>query len=379
VLVVGNSAGLGAGGAIIEPGFVTMNRVRFINNQAGLSSGGVLNQGVLTLVNAVFAGNQANGSGGALLLTDGSAFLTNVLIHGNVAGGEGGGIGANDRLLTLTNTTIAGNRSSDDGGGLHADMANEVTITNSIIADNSSDAMGDQVFVADASTPTYAFSLVAGANLGGSNLPGATDPAFVSPVAASDAPTTSGNYRLQGGSPVLDQGNNDALEDSITTDLDGNPRFVDGNNDTTATVDLGPYERDVRAPSAITLSDATVVEDSADGSRVGTLTCTDSEPGDTTTLSLLDNAAGRFAISGNELQVGNGSLLDYEVATSHDITVRCTDSNNLSITETFTIAVENVPEPGDGDDDDNGDDGGNGGDDGNGNERSKLYLFLIQS
>jgi hypothetical protein len=226
-------------------------------------------------------------------------------------------------------------------------MANEVTITNSIIAGNSSAATGDQVFIIDNSTPTYEYSLVAGENPGGTNLSGSTDPAFVNPVAASSAPTTSGNYRLQAGSPVIDQGDNSALMSGITTDLDDNPRIVDGDANSTATVDLGPYERDVRAPTAITLSDDTVVEDSADGSRVGTLTCTDPESGDTTTLSLLDNAGGRFAISGSELQVGTGSLLDYESATSHEITVRCTDSNNLSIAETFTITVENVPEPGD--------------------------------
>jgi hypothetical protein len=295
----------------------------------------------------VVAGNQVNGDGGALFINDGSVGLTNVLIHGNRAGDEGGGISANDRILRLTNTTIAGNRSTDDGGGLHAAMAGDITITNSIIAGNSSDATGDQVFIIDNSTPAYEFSLVEGENPGGTNLSGNIDPTFVSPVAASSAPTTSGNYRLQAGSSVIDQGDNSALMSGITTDLDGNSRLVDGDADNIATVDLGPYERDVRAPTAITLSDDTVVEDSADGSRVGTLTCTDPESGDTTTLSLLDNAGGRFALSGSELQVGTGSLLDYESATSHEITVRCTDSNNLSIDEIFTITVVNVLEPGD--------------------------------
>lgn len=46
------------------------------------------------------------------------------------------------------------------------------------------------------------------------------DPRFVAPVAASSAPTTTGDYRLQFGSPAID-GN--SLSVTVATDLDGKP------------------------------------------------------------------------------------------------------------------------------------------------------------
>ncbi len=66
------------------------------------------------------------------------------------------------------------------------------------------------------------------------------EPHFAAPSAATDAPTTAGNYRLQPDSAVIDKGNNAAV--TATTDLDGKPRIVDGSNAGTAVVDMGAYE-----------------------------------------------------------------------------------------------------------------------------------------
>ncbi len=62
--------------------------------------------------------------------------------------------------------------------------------------------------------------------------------------------------------------------------------------------------------------------------------------------SLTDNAGGRFAIDANtgEITVANGSLLDSETASSHNITVRVTDAAGLTYDEAMTIAVANVNE-----------------------------------
>jgi hypothetical protein len=49
------------------------------------------------------------------------------------------------------------------------------------------------------------------------------------------------NYRLKGGSPVVDVGTNSA-PDLPSKDLGGNPRIVNGNDGSTAIVDMGAYE-----------------------------------------------------------------------------------------------------------------------------------------
>ena len=95
-----------------------------------------------------------------------------------------------------------------------------------------------------------------------------------------------------------------------------------------------------RAPTNISLSASTVYENSPGGTVVGTLTATDPDAGNTHTFSLTDNAAGRFQVVGNQLQVAAGAILDQAVAPSHSITVRATDQGGLSFSKTFTISVE---------------------------------------
>jgi hypothetical protein len=52
---------------------------------------------------------------------------------------------------------------------------------------------------------------------------------------------SNGNYRLKAGSLAIDAGDNSA-PDLPLKDLAGKPRIVDGNNDGTATIDIGAYE-----------------------------------------------------------------------------------------------------------------------------------------
>ena len=56
--------------------------------------------------------------------------------------------------------------------------------------------------------------------------------------------------------------------------------------------------------------------------------------------------AGRFAINATsgQITVANGSLLDYETATSHSITVRMTDQGGLTFDKAFTVSLSDVNE-----------------------------------
>jgi VCBS repeat-containing protein len=96
------------------------------------------------------------------------------------------------------------------------------------------------------------------------------------------------------------------------------------------------------APTDMALSHAVVPENSSGGTVVGSLSDTDPDTGDSAAFTLLDDAGGRFAISGDTLVVANGALLDFEQNTSHSVTVRVTDSGGLTFDKAFTIAIADV-------------------------------------
>ena len=99
-------------------------------------------------------------------------------------------------------------------------------------------------------------------------------------------------------------------------------------------------------PDDLALDHASVVENAADGTVVGTITGSDVDAGDTLSYSLADDAGGRFAIDAatGEITVTDGSLLDYEAAASHDVTVTVTDVAGATYDETFTVNVDDVSE-----------------------------------
>ena len=100
------------------------------------------------------------------------------------------------------------------------------------------------------------------------------------------------------------------------------------------------------APTNATLSGNSAAENAANGTVVGTVTGVDPDAGATFSYSLTNNAGGRFAINAStgQITVANGTLLDYEAATSHDVTVRVTDQGGLTFDKTFTLALTNVNE-----------------------------------
>lgn len=96
-----------------------------------------------------------------------------------------------------------------------------------------------------------------------------------------------------------------------------------------------------RAPTDIALSASTIAEDAELGAVVGALTATDPEM-DTVTFSMVDDAGGRFGISDTNLIVTG--VLDFETATSHNITIRATDAGGATYDELFVITVTDVSE-----------------------------------
>lgn len=99
-----------------------------------------------------------------------------------------------------------------------------------------------------------------------------------------------------------------------------------------------------QAPTDVSLSNDTVPENSPNGTLVGTLSTSDVDGGDSHAYTLLDDAGGRFTLSGDQLLVADGSLLDFEASSSHQVLVRTTDLGGSSFDRVLTITVEDVNE-----------------------------------
>src|SRR5262249_2845110 len=104
------------------------------------------------------------------------------------------------------------------------------------------------------------------------------------------------------------------------------------------------------APTDISTNPTTPVvpENSPTDTFVADLSTSDPDlgrEGDAFTYTMVNSAGGRFKIVGSQIRVDNGTLLDFETATSHTIRVRTTDLANAFFEKDFTIQVSDVFEP----------------------------------
>ena len=97
------------------------------------------------------------------------------------------------------------------------------------------------------------------------------------------------------------------------------------------------------SPTDITMPGGSVAENSAAGTLVATLSTVDPDAGETFSYSIQGGSA-LFEIVGDEVRVKAGADIDYETATSHDITVEVTDAAGATYSETITINVQDVQE-----------------------------------
>lgn len=233
----GNAASCG-GGLYSDRGRLALTNCTFSGNLA--SNGGALYHyyGSPVLTNCTFGGNSAH-SGAGTYNYGANPVLTNCVYRGNSATdtGYGGGMYTTSGNPVLTNCTFAENTTdpSGYGGGVYINSGNP-KLTNCVLWNNS----GAPIYHASGSA-TVTYSCVQGGWAGTGNID--ADPKLLW--------VGSGSMRLRHGSPCIDAGNNAAVPAGITTDLAGDPRFVD-DPDTADTgnpgdpprpvVDMGAYE-----------------------------------------------------------------------------------------------------------------------------------------
>jgi len=214
----------------------------FLGNTTRYNGGAVFNNfgGETTFVNCSFVNNTAGASGGAV--NNGSrseVTLVSCAFIGNSAAYHGGAVSSGGYCdVTSTNCTFVANTADIAAGGMHNGIRSDTTLTNCLFWNNWDPHGTGESAQIDGGEPVVNASCIQGWTgiLGGSgNL--SDYPLFVDADGADNVPgNADDNLRLLAGSPCIDVGDNSALPPSVTVDLDGNPRVVDG------VVDMGAYE-----------------------------------------------------------------------------------------------------------------------------------------
>ena len=94
------------------------------------------------------------------------------------------------------------------------------------------------------------------------------------------------------------------------------------------------------APTVAVLPNAQLLENAAQGTVAASLLISDVDSDVlAASIVLLDDAGGRFALDGTDIVVANPVLLDFEQATSHDVTVQVTDAEGAVTTRTISIGL----------------------------------------
>ncbi|MDP2674298.1 MAG: choice-of-anchor Q domain-containing protein [Dehalococcoidia bacterium] len=219
----------GSGGGILNRGDLTV-RESSIGGNRYAPGGGILNLGTSTVENTTISDNNVGGGfEGGGIYSNGSLGVTNATIVGNT-GVIGGGIYVSAGTALLTNVTVAGNTTQFAGYGAIT-AAGSTTLLNSIVASNSNGNCGWAI-------------LSGGHNLDSGNTCGFTaagdlintDP-LLGPLANNGGLTQT--HALLTGSPAIDAGDNTGCP---ATDQRGADRPLDGDQDGTATCDIGAYE-----------------------------------------------------------------------------------------------------------------------------------------
>lgn len=175
--------------------------------------------------------------GGLALWGSSGTVYQNLIVDNHVEDLRGGGVYIDGGSIEIALCTIANNAvglpsEHGYGGGVCVYGAAEASIRNCILSGNIASYEGDQIYVDESATATVSYCNVQGGWPGEGNMDG--DPLFVDP--------DNDDFHLSAASPCIDSGDPDFVPQPGQTDLDGQMRVWDGDDDGVARVDMGSDE-----------------------------------------------------------------------------------------------------------------------------------------
>jgi gliding motility-associated-like protein len=138
----------------------------------------------------------------------------------------------------------------------------------------------------------------------------------------------------------------DGVPDYVEVKETTNPANKDNFKDSDADGLSDYYEANNQAPTSLTLSALSILENQVAGTTIGLLTTVDGNKVEKFTYTLVtgtgstDNA--NFTISDNQLK--SNAVFNYEVKSTYNIRVRTTDAGGLTLEKEFVINVTDVNE-----------------------------------
>ena len=243
---------------------------------------------------------------------------------------------------TATSHTVTVTATSDDGST--STQAFTVNLT-----DDTSEAGVSPISDSNAAANSIAENAANGTAVGITAL--ATDADATDNVSYSLTDDAGGRFTIDANTGVISVADSTLLDYETATShtVTVTATSDDGSTSTQAfTVNLTDVDEfDVGAISDSNATANQVSESAANGTAVGiTALATDADATDNVSYSLTDDAGGRFAIDANTgvITVADGSLLDYETATSHTVTVTATSDDGSTSTQSYSIGVGDANE-----------------------------------
>ena len=318
----------------IVSGKVAAQDVLGIRNQ-GNGAGQIGVSGANVSYGGVVIGTYTGGSGSNDLVITLNAMASDAAVTALVANITYNNINASPtvgaRTVRYTVTDGMGVSSNSADTTVYSALANSaptITSANSAsVAENTTTVMTVTATDSDVPTQTLTYSIVGGNDAARFTIDSSTGALQFVTAPNYESPNDTGGDRIY----------------NVTVQVsDGNLASTQAITVTVTDVD----EFDVGAVTDSNASANQVAENAANGSTVGiTAQASDADGSNNTiTYSLSNNAGGRFAINASTgvVTVADGTQLNYESATSHNITVLATSADGSTSSQSFTINLLDV-------------------------------------